>query len=76
MNRLAYLTFDWLICLIISGIVTAILVGIAPHAWWNIGYVFVTLFFYCMAAILLSYVISMFAKSQLASFALCAGGQA
>jgi len=31
---------------------------------------------YGLASILLAYVISLFAKSQLASFALCSGGQA
>ena len=72
---LAYASFDFLIALAASVIVIAIFVG-ASSAWYYPGYLFVVLFCYGLASILLSYVVSLFARSQLAAFAVVAGYQA
>jgi len=45
-------------------------------AGYHIEYLFVVFFLYGIASTLLSYVISLFSRSQLASFAFAAGGQA
>lgn len=45
-------------------------------AGYHIEYLFVEFFLYGIASTLLSYVISLFSRSQLASFAFAAGGQA
>jgi hypothetical protein len=51
--------------------------GVAvPAAWWNLTFIWLCLFLYGLASILLSYVISLIAKSQLSAFAFSAGGQA
>ena len=55
---------------------TIILAASAADNWWNIGYLFVVLFLYGMASLLWSYMVSLFAKSQLAAFAISAGSQA
>jgi hypothetical protein len=74
--RLAYLCFDWLNILITSVIMIIILIASAPDNWWNPGYLFVVLFLYGITSLLWAYVISLFAKSQLAAFAISAGLQA
>jgi ATP-binding cassette subfamily A (ABC1) protein 3 len=73
---LAYLIFDGTIVLFISALITIIFAAAVPNAWWNLGHLFVCLFLYGIASIHLAYTISLFAKSQLAAFAFCAGGQA
>ena len=45
-------------------------------AWYHIEYLFVVFFLYGIASTLMSYVISLVARSQLAAFAFSAGGQA
>lgn len=72
---LAYVSFDFLIVLAGSVLSIAIFVGVSS-AWYHPGYLFVVFFLYGLASILLAYVISLFARSQLAAFAFCAGGQA
>ncbi|KUJ18709.1 P-loop containing nucleoside triphosphate hydrolase protein [Mollisia scopiformis] len=72
----AYLTFDGVIVLFISVIVTLIFATAAPHAWFSLGTIFLCLFLYGITSILLSYVISLVARSQLSAFAFSAGGQA
>lgn len=72
---LAYVSFDFLIVLAGSILSIAIFVGVSG-AWYYPGYLFVVFFLYGLASILLAYVISLFARSQLAAFAFCAGGQA
>ena len=71
----AYLTFDFVIVLAASVLAIAIFRGVSD-AWFHPGYLFVVFFLYGIASTLLSYVISLFARSQLASFAFAAGGQA
>ncbi|KAI9691944.1 MAG: hypothetical protein M1820_009652 [Bogoriella megaspora] len=71
----AYMIFDFLFVLLVSVLVTAIFVGVS-EVWYAPGYLFVVFFLYGLTSILLSYVISLFTTSQLASFAFAAGGQA
>ncbi|OCK78942.1 ABC transporter, partial [Lepidopterella palustris CBS 459.81] len=73
---LAYLSFDWLIALLVSVFVTVIMAGAAKNAWWNLPYLFIILFLYGLASILWSYMISLLARSQLSGFAIAAGTQA
>ncbi|KAJ9661232.1 hypothetical protein H2201_006591 [Coniosporium apollinis] len=72
---LAYVCFDFLIVLVISVVAIGIFVG-ASSAWYYPGYLFIVFFLYGLTSILLSYVVSLFATSQLAAFAFAAGGQA
>lgn len=55
---------------------TIILVASASDNWWNAGYLFVVLFLYGLASLLWSYMVALFAKSQLSAFAVAAGVQA
>ena len=71
----AYLAFDFTIVLATS-VLSIIIFRAASDAWYSLGYLFVVLFLYGIASTLLSYVISLFARSQLAAFAFAAGGQA
>jgi membrane-associated HD superfamily phosphohydrolase len=75
-SRLAYLVFDGIIALVVSVFITAVFGVAVPAAWWNLTFVWLCLFLYGLASILLSYVISLIAKSQLSAFAFSAGGQA
>ncbi|KZZ97829.1 ABC transporter domain containing protein [Ascosphaera apis ARSEF 7405] len=72
---LAYLAFDSVIVLIASVMVIVIWVA-RSDVWYEPGYLFIVLFLYGIASVLLSYIISMFATSQLAAFAFAAGKQA
>lgn len=71
----AYFSFDFIIVVASSALQTVIFVA-ASDAWYHPEYLFVIFSLYGMASILLSYVISLFARSQLAAFAFAAGGQA
>lgn len=71
----AYLTFDFMI-VVATSVLTIIIFRGASDAWYHAEYLFVVLFLYGIASTLLSYVISLFARSQLAAFAFAAGGQA
>ena len=70
----AYLAFDFIVILFVSVLATVIFAASAD-VWYHIAYLFVTLLFYGIASALLSYIISLFARSQLSAFALAAGGQ-
>jgi ATP-binding cassette, subfamily A (ABC1), member 3 len=70
----AYLLFDFMFVLLISAVTVAIFVGVSS-VWYAPGYLFVIFALYGLTAILMSYVISLFATSQLAAFAFAAGGQ-
>lgn len=72
---LAYVSFDFLIVIATSVLSTIIFRGVT-NIWYHLEYLFVVFFLFGLASTLLSYVISLFAKSQLAAFALAAGGQA
>ncbi|KAF1991763.1 nod factor export ATP-binding protein I [Aulographum hederae CBS 113979] len=71
---LAYLAFDFLFVLLISAIVTIIWTA-ASGVWYAPGYLFTVFFLYGLTSILLVYVVSLFVTSQLAAFAIAAGGQ-
>lgn len=71
----AYLTFDFMIVLATSVLAVIIFRGVSD-AWYHIEYLFVVFFLYGIASTLLSYVVSLLSRSQLASFAFAAGGQA
>ena len=72
---LAYVSFDFLFVLSTSIISTVIFRGYTDQ-FYGIGYLFVVFFLYGLASTLLAYVVSLFSRSQLAAFALCAGYQA
>ncbi|KAL8772809.1 MAG: hypothetical protein Q9209_002154 [Squamulea sp. 1 TL-2023] len=71
----AYVTFDFIIVLIVSVVSVIIFRGVTDQ-WYHLEYLFVVLFCYGLASTLLSYTISLFARSQLAAFAFAAGYQA
>jgi len=48
----------------------------AWHGWYFPGYLFIVFFLYGLTSVVYSYVISLFAPSQLAAFAFSAGSQA
>jgi ATP-binding cassette, subfamily A (ABC1), member 3 len=72
---LAYTTFDFIIVLVTSAIAIIIFRAVSD-VWYHIEYLFVVFFLYGLASTLLSYVISLFSRSQLAAFAFAAVGQA
>lgn len=72
---IAYLLFDFTIVVLTSAVVTAIWASLSS-VWFHIEYIFVVFFLYGLASILYSYVISLFTKSQLATFAWSAATQA
>jgi ATP-binding cassette subfamily A (ABC1) protein 3 len=74
--RLAYLSIDSVLVLFASAGITIIFAVATPNAWYHVAYLFPVFFLYGIASILLSYVISLIAISQLAAFASSAGGQA
>ncbi|KAI0407227.1 hypothetical protein F4802DRAFT_45445 [Xylaria palmicola] len=71
----AYTAFDFVIVLVSSALVTAIFASVSD-VWYHIDYLFLILFLYGLASILLSYVISLFSSNQLATYAFSAAGQA
>jgi len=73
---IAHLGFDFIPVVIGSAIVVIIFAVRDLHAWYYLSYLFVVLILYGLASALLSYVISLYSKSQLAAYALSAGGQA
>ncbi|GAD91978.1 ABC transporter [Paecilomyces variotii No. 5] len=71
---LAYLAFDF--CLVfITSILAIVIFRAASDAWYHAGYLFVVFFLYGLCSTLLSYVVSLFSRSQLGAFACAAGGQ-
>jgi ATP-binding cassette subfamily A (ABC1) protein 3 len=72
---LAYASFDFMIVLLASVLAVAIFAG-SSNVWYHIEYLFVVFFLYGLSSTLLSYVISLFSRSQLAAFAFAAAGQA
>lgn len=72
---LAYVTFDFLIVLVSSALCVIIFAS-ASSVWFQVGYLFPIFLLFGLASILLAYVVSLFAKSQLSAFAISAAGQA
>ncbi|TWU75987.1 hypothetical protein ED733_006980 [Metarhizium rileyi] len=71
----AYLTFDLTIVVISTALVTAFWAAIS-NIWFHLEYVFAVFLLYGIASILYSYLVSLFTKSQLATFAWSAATQA
>ncbi|KAK9313448.1 hypothetical protein V1522DRAFT_423127 [Lipomyces starkeyi] len=70
----AYLLYDFCFALLASLILAGIFAGTNSN-WFGLGYLFAVLILYGFPSILLAFVISMIAKSQLAAFALTAAYQ-
>ncbi|PHH73257.1 hypothetical protein CDD80_3927 [Ophiocordyceps camponoti-rufipedis] len=65
----AYAMFDMSVVLPASALATALWAALAAGSWYHVGYVFVVLALYGLASTELAYLISLWAPSQLASFA-------
>lgn len=72
---LAYLGFDFIIVLGSSAL-SVIIFAAVSSAWYHVGYLFVVFALFGLASILLSYVVSLFARTQLSAYAFAAAGQA
>ncbi|WPH00997.1 Hypothetical protein R9X50_00383100 [Acrodontium crateriforme] len=70
----AYALFDLLIIVLTSAITIIIFVAVS-NLWYAPGYLFLVFALYGLSATLMSYVVSLFTTSQLATFAFAAGGQ-
>ncbi|TGZ79340.1 P-loop containing nucleoside triphosphate hydrolase protein [Ascodesmis nigricans] len=73
---LAYTIFDFIPSLFICAVCVIIFAAGTTGWYGNLGYVFLILVFYSTSSILLSYIVSLYASSQLSAFAFVAGGQA
>ena len=73
---LAYTGFDFIFVLVGSGLAIAILAGVRSQIFYSLGHLFVVFVLYGLTATLFSYVVSLFARSQLAAFATAAAYQA
>ncbi|KAF9875972.1 ABC transporter [Colletotrichum karsti] len=72
---LAYLALDFIVVLASTALVT-ILWAALSNIWYHIGYIFLVFMLYGLTAILLAYVVSLFCKTQLSTYAWVAAGQA
>lgn len=72
---LAYMTFDFIPVLLSSAIGVAVFAAVS-NVWYHVGYLFIIFALYGLASIMLAYVVSLFAKTQLSAYALVATGQA
>ncbi|CAG8958406.1 hypothetical protein HYFRA_00011083 [Hymenoscyphus fraxineus] len=72
---LAYLGFDFIFVLV-SSAVSLIIFAVDSSAWYHDGYLFLIFALYGMASILLAYVVSLFARTTLSSFAFAVASQA
>jgi ATP-binding cassette subfamily A (ABC1) protein 3 len=71
---LSHLAFDGIFVLVISAVATGLLSASTP-IWVGLGYVFFILFLYGIVSALLSYVISMFARTPVTAWLMMAIGQ-
>ncbi|KAI5922780.1 hypothetical protein F4810DRAFT_235515 [Camillea tinctor] len=71
----AYTLFDFAIVLVSAAITTGVFAA-SSSVWYQIPYLFPIFFLYGLASILLSYVVSLFCKNQLSTYAFSAAGQA
>jgi ATP-binding cassette subfamily A (ABC1) protein 3 len=65
---MAYMTFDFITVLLVSAVSTIIFLT-SSNVWYHGEYLFLIFFLYGLAATLMSYVVSLFSRSQLAAFA-------
>lgn len=73
---LAYLLFDFSIVLFSTSVVGIIFAAVAGDVWYQLGYLYLVLVLYNLTSILIAYIVSLYAKTQLSAFAFAAGGQA
>jgi hypothetical protein len=59
----------------VASSVAIIIFAAVSKVWFYIGYLYVVVFLYAMASILLGYIVSLWSQSQLGSFAITAGYQ-
>ncbi|KAF2728683.1 P-loop containing nucleoside triphosphate hydrolase protein [Polyplosphaeria fusca] len=71
---LSHLAFDAVFVLVIAVVATGLLSASTP-IWVGLGYIFFIMFLYGIVSALLSYIISMFAKSAVAAWFFCCLGQ-
>lgn len=71
---LSHLSFDGIAIIVISAVGVALL-SISTPVWYGLGYVFLIMLLYGIVGALLSYVISMFAKSAVTAWFMIALGQ-
>ncbi|RKK23812.1 hypothetical protein BFJ69_g15637 [Fusarium oxysporum] len=64
---LAYLAFDFTFVLVSTALLTILWAALST-IWYHIGYVFLVLILYGLASILLAYVVSLFAKTQINAY--------
>ncbi|TVY82069.1 ABC transporter A family member [Lachnellula suecica] len=72
---LAYLGFDFIIVLASSAL-SVIIFAAVSSVWYHVGYLFLVFALFGLASILLAYVVSLFARTQLSAYAFAAAGQA
>ncbi|KAK9239022.1 hypothetical protein V1525DRAFT_431323 [Lipomyces kononenkoae] len=70
----AYVLYDFCFVLLVSVILVGILAGTNSN-WFGLGYLFAVIMLYGFASVLLAFVISLIARSQLTAFALTAAYQ-
>jgi ATP-binding cassette, subfamily A (ABC1), member 3 len=73
---LAYTIFDFLFTLAGSALAIIILAAVNLSIFFSIGHLFLVFILYGLTAALISYVVSLYARSQLAAFAVAAAYQA
>jgi len=71
---LSHISFDGIFISIIS-VATIVLISVSTPSWVGLGYIFVVLLLYGIAAALFSYVLSMFAKSPVTAWFMVAFSQ-
>ncbi|KAH7027902.1 uncharacterized protein B0I36DRAFT_328176 [Microdochium trichocladiopsis] len=72
---LAHLAFDFSIVLVAAAVTIGIFAA-TSSVWFHVGYLFVVFMLYGLATILFGYVVSLYCRSQLATYAIAAGSQA
>ncbi|KAJ1327988.1 ATP-binding cassette subfamily A (ABC1) member 3 [Microdochium nivale] len=72
---LAHTIFDFGLILVSAALTIGIFAG-ASSVWFHVGYLFIVFMLYGLATILLGYVISLYCRTQLATYAISAGSQA
>ncbi|KAI1768569.1 P-loop containing nucleoside triphosphate hydrolase protein [Hypoxylon sp. FL1150] len=71
----SYTLFDFAIVLVSSALVVGIFAA-QSDVWYHVAYLFLIFILYGLASILFSYVISLFCRNQLSTYAFSAAGQA
>ncbi|KAL3425256.1 ABC transporter [Phlyctema vagabunda] len=72
---LSYLAFDFII-VVASSALSVIIFAVSSSQWYHVGYLFIVFVLYGISTVLLAYVVSLFARTQLSAFAFAAAGNA